>query len=283
MSKHDISQRRACRLVGVDPKTVRRERRPDCPEIRQRMREIASVRRRFGYRRIGLMLEREGITMNHKKLRRLYREEGLAVKRRRGRKRATGTRAPLAVPRCPNDRWSLDFLSDVFEPGRRFRIFAVIDNCTRENLALIADTSLSGQRVARELDGLIRLYGKPTTIVSDNGTELTSRAILEWQNQTGVAWHYIAPGKPTQNAFIESFNGRLRDELLNEEVFTSLADARRKLAIWRTDYNTVRPHSALNGEVPAQARRALERLDGSAPGARANPSTLRYAATGLSL
>jgi putative transposase len=283
MSKHDISQRRACRLVGVDPKTVRRERPPDCPEIRQRMREIASVRRRFGYRRIGLMLEREGITMNHKKLRRLYKEEGLAVKRRRGRKRATGTRAPLDVPLCPNDRWSLDFLSDVFEPGRRFRIFAVIDNCTRENLALIADTSLSGQRVARELDGLIRIYGKPTTIVSDNGTELTSRAILEWQNQTGVAWHYIAPGKPTQNAFIESFNGRLRDELLNEEVFTSLADARWKLAIWRTDYNTVRPHTALNGDTPAQARRALERLDGSAPGARANPSTLRYAATGLSL
>ena len=197
------------------------------------MRAIAGERRRFGYRRIGLMLEREGITMNHKKPRRLYSEEGLAVKRRRGRKRATGTRAPLDVPHRPNDRWSLDFLADVFEPGRRFRIFAVIDDCTRENLGLVADTSLSGQRVVRELDGLIRLYGEPATIVSDNGTELTSRAILEWQNKTGIAWHYIAPGKPTQNAFIESFNGRLRDELLNEEVFTSLADARRKLACQR--------------------------------------------------
>ena len=219
------------------------------------MRAIAGERRRFGYRRIGLMLEREGITMNHKKLRRLYSEEGLAVKRRRGRKRATGTRAPLDVPHRPNDRWSLDFLADVFELGRRFRIFAVIDDCTRENLGLVADTSLSGQRVVRELDGLIRLYGEPATIVSDNGTELTSRAILEWQNKTGIAWHYIAPGKPTQNAFIESFNGRLRDELLNEEVFTSLADARRKLAIWRHDYNTVRPHSALKGDTPANARR----------------------------
>ena len=283
MSRHDISQRRACRLVGVDPKTVRRERPPDCPEIRQRMREIAGVRRRFGYRRIGLMLQREGITMNHKKLRRLYKEEGLAVRRRRGRKRAAGTRAPVNAPLRPNDRWSLDFLSDVFEPGRRFRILAVIDDCTRENLGLIADTSLSGQRVARELDGLIRLYGKPTTIVSDNGTELTSRAILAWQNQTGVAWHYIAPGKPTQNAFIESFNGRLRDELLNEEVFTSLADARRKLAIWRYDYNTIRPHSALNGATPTDARRALELVDGSTHGALANPSTMSYAATGLSL
>lgn len=214
MERHDISQRRACRLVSVDPKTVRRERIPDCPEIRQRMREIASERRRFGYRRIGLMLEREGIRMNHKKLRRLYTEEGLSVKRRRGRKRATGVRTPIDAPSMPNERWSLDFLSDVFEPRRRFRILAVIDDCTRECIGLIADTSLSGARVARELEKLIRLYGRPQTIVSDNGTELTSRAILDWQNRTGVRWHYIAPGKPTQNAFVESFNGRLRDELL---------------------------------------------------------------------
>ncbi len=257
MERHDISQRRACRLVSVDPKTVRRERVPDCPEVRQRMREIASERRRFGYRRIGLMLEREGIVMNHKKLRRLYADEGLSVKRRRGRKRATGVRAPIDTPSTPNERWSLDFLSDVFEPGRRFRILAVIDDCTRECLGLIADTSLSGARVARELDKLIRLYGRPQTIVSDNGSELTSRAMLDWQNRTGAQWRYIAPGKPTQNAFIESFNGRLRDELLNDTVFGSLADARRRLSIWRYDYNNIRPHSALNGQSPATARRAI--------------------------
>ena len=139
MDTYEVSQARACRLVRVDPKTVRRTREPDCPEIRQRMREIAHERRRFGYRRIGLMLEKEGIVMNHKKLYRLYKDEGLTVKRRKGRKRATGVRAPVNTPQRPNDRWSLDFLSDVFEPGRRFRILAVIDDCTRECLGLVAD------------------------------------------------------------------------------------------------------------------------------------------------
>jgi len=155
------------------------------------MRELAAERRRFGYRRIGLMLEREGIVMNHKKLIRLYAEEGLAVKRRRGRKRATGTREPMPVPSDPSLRWSLDFLSDVFGPGRRFRSLAVIDDYTRKCLALVADTSISGQSVARELDRIIRLYGKPETIVSDNGSELTSRAILEWQNGTGVSTPFL--------------------------------------------------------------------------------------------
>jgi len=168
MARHAISQARACRLTRVDPKTVRRTPAPDNPEIRKRMREIAAERRRFGYRRIGVLLAREGFTMNHKKLRRLYREEGLAVKRRRGRKRAMGSREPMAVPSGPLQRWSLDFLSDVFGSGRRFRILAVIDDFTRECLALIADTSIAGIRVARELDGLVVLHGRPRTIVSDN-------------------------------------------------------------------------------------------------------------------
>ena len=282
MSRFDISQRRACRLVSVDPKTARRKPVPAHPEVRERMREIAAERRRMGYRRIGLMLEREGIAMNHKKPRRLYSEEGLAVKRRRGRKRATGTREPIPEPAGPGVRWSLDFLSDVFGDARRFRILAVIDDFTRECLALVADTSISGARVARELDRAIRLYGKPGTIVSDNGSELTRRAMLEWQNQTGVAWHYIAPGKPTQNAFIESFNGRLRDEMLNEEIFETLNDARRRLQLWRHDYNHVRPHSSLSGLTPA-ARRALE-LDGSStPGTLETAGNLDYQTQGLSI
>ena len=199
MRDHDISQRRACRLVGVDPKTVRRERPPDSADIRQEMQEIAGKRRRFGYRRIGVLLERKGMIMNHKKLYRIYREEGLSVKRRRGRKRARGTRTPMPVAAWPNARWSLDFVSDSFGASRKFRILAVIDDCTREGLCLVADTSLSGARVARELSSLIRIYGKPDCIVSDNGTEFTSRAILKWADENEVPWHYIDPGKPQQN------------------------------------------------------------------------------------
>ena len=180
MREHKISQRRVCDLVGVDPKTVRRERPPDHADIRKKMHEIAGTRRRFGYRRVGILLEREGFTMNEKKLYRLYKEEGLSVRRRRGRKRARGTRVPMPIPNRPNVRWSLDprhghsdqwrihgSISDTFGVSRKFRILAVIDDCTRENLTLIADTSLSGARVARELTALIRIYGKPGCIVSD--------------------------------------------------------------------------------------------------------------------
>jgi putative transposase len=224
-------------------------------------------RRRFGYRRLGYLLVREGTRMNHKKLFRLYTEEGLTVRRRRGRKRALGTRAPLAMPQGPNQRWSLDFLTDAFSDGRRLRILAVVDDFTRECLALIADTSLSGVRVARELDAIIAIRGRPAMVVSDNGTELTSAAILRWCQECRVEWHYIAPGKPTQNAFIESFNGRLRDECLNETLFTSLAHARVVLEAWRIDYNTIRPHSRLGGKTPAEI--AAQALPGHAPAALA--------------
>ncbi len=217
MRDHDISQRRACRLVGVDPKTVRRERPPDNPDVREEMKAIASKRRRFGYRRIGVLLERKGMIMNHKKLYRLYTEEKLGVRRRRGRKRARGSRTPMPVALLPGGRWSLDFVSDTFGVSRKFRMLAVNDDCCRENLCLMADTSISGARVARELDTLVRVYGKPACIVSDNGTEFTSRAILKWAGDNNVDWHYIDPGKPQQNAFIESFNGSLRDELLKRK------------------------------------------------------------------
>jgi putative transposase len=218
-----------------------------------------------------------------KKFYRIYCEEGLSVRRRRGRKRARGSWTPMPEPLRPTQTWSLDFLSDTFAACRKFRTLAVNDDCCRENLALIADTSLSGATVARELDTLVRIYGKPGFIVSDNGTEFTSKAILKWANENAVEWHYLDPGKPQQNGFIEPFNGSLRDECLNEEIFDSLADARRKLALWRYDHNNVRPHSSLANKTPAAARRALEQSEGSAPGALAQPETDHYQTQGLSL
>jgi len=267
---YEVSERRACTTIGADRKSVRyRSHRADDAAVRARLRELASIRRRFGYRRLHVLLRREGIVMNHKKLRRLYREERLQVRRRGGRKRALGTRVPMALPQGPNQRWSLDFLSDAMTDGRRFRILAIVDDFTRECLALVADTSLPGLRVARELDILIAIRGCPATIVSDNGTELTSMAMLRWSQDRQVEWHYIAPGKPTQNAFIESFNGRLRDELLNETLFSSLVHAREALSLWKDDYNTIRPHSGIGNLTPAAY------ADRSAPEMQRD-GTLRY-------
>jgi putative transposase len=225
MAARGLSQRHVCRLLEVDAKTVRRPGRRGDAAIRARLRAPAGERRRFGSRRLGILLEREGIRMNPKKLHRLSREEGLAVRRRRGRKRATGTRAPLALPQAPDQRWSLDFVSACLAAARRFRILVVVDDFTRECLAAVADTSISGTRVARELDALVARRGAPMTIVSDNGPEPTSRAILAWTNRAGLDGHDIAPGKPQQNAVVESFIGRLRDELLIEEIFELTPDA----------------------------------------------------------
>jgi putative transposase len=224
------------------------------------MKAVAAERRRFGYRRIHVMLERQGIVMNLKKLRRLYREEKLQVRRRGGRKRALGTRRPMLLPDAPNIRWSLDFVSDALTDGRRFRVLAVVDDYSRECLALVADTSLSGHRVVRELDAVIARRGRPAMVVSDNGTELTSMAILSWCQSSGVEWHYIAPGKPMQNGFVESFNGRFRDELLNETLFSSPGEARRQISAWQDDYNHHRPHSGLGNMTPVEfiATKGLE-------------------------
>ena len=253
-----MSERRACRLIGADRASVRYQAtRPDDGDLRERLRVLAGARRRFGYRRLHILLRREGRAVNRKRVQRLYREERLMVRRRGGRKRAMGTRRPIEIPLAANQRWSLDFVSDQMTDGRRFRILTVIDNCTRECLALVADTSLSGRRVARELDAIIGQRGPPDTIVSDNGTEYTSNAILGWADETGVGWHYIAPGKPQQNGYNESFNGRLRDELLNETLFRSLPHARAVLETWRRDYNESRPHSKLGWMTPLEYASAL--------------------------
>ena len=184
------SQRHACRLIGLHPKTYRyAPKRSGDEELRKRLRELASQRRRFGYRRLGLMLERQGIKLNAKKLYRLYKEERLTVRKRGGRKRALGTRAPMAVPQDRNLRWSLDFVADTLVSGRRFRILTLVDDFTRECLTLVADTSLTGPRVVRELDRIVELKRHPRMIVSDNGTEFTSNTILAWQQERYIEWH----------------------------------------------------------------------------------------------
>ena len=250
---HEVSQRRACSVLGIDRSSVRyRSLRPDDADLRKAMKAVAAERRRFGYRRVHVMLERQGWQVNQKKLRRLYREEKLQVRKRGGRKRALGTRRPMLVPENANERWSLDFVSDAFTDGRRFRVLAIVDDFSRECLALVADTSLSGQRVTRELTAIMARRGRPKTIVSDNGTELTSMAVLRWCQETHIDWHYIAPGKPMQNAFVESFNGSFRDELLNETLFSTLAEARTKITVWKEDYNRNRPHSSLGNLTPQE-------------------------------
>ena len=252
VEQRGLSQVRACRLVGLNRSSINyRPRRPDDSLLRQRLRELAAERRRFGYRRLGWLLEREGQVINHKKLYRIYREERLMVRRRRGRKRALGTRAPMTLPSAINQRWSLDFVADTLSDGRRFRILCVVDDFSRECLATVVDTSLGGVRVVRELERLTAERALPRMVVSDNGTELTSCAVLRWA--TGrLEWHYIEPGKPVQNAFVESFNSKLRDECLNEHVFITLAEARETIEEWRFDYNHCRPHSSLGALTPTE-------------------------------
>jgi putative transposase len=215
------------------------------------LRELANERRRFGYRRLFILLRREGEPSGVNRIHRLYREEGLSVRKRRARRKAVGARAPILVEAKPNARWSTDFVHDQFANGRRFRILNIVDDVTKQCLGAIPDTSISGRRVARELAAIIERQGKPGMIVSDHGTEYTCNAMLAWCKDNGIDWHFIAPGKPMQNGFVESFNGRMRDELLNEALFFDLDDTRIKIATWVADFNTARPHSALGYLTPA--------------------------------
>ncbi|WP_259221785.1 IS3 family transposase [Bradyrhizobium japonicum] len=247
-----LSERRACSIVGADRKMIRyRSSRPPEAVLRGRLRDLANERRRFGYRRLFVLLRREGEPSGINRIYRLYREEGLTVRKRRARRKAVGTRAPILVEARPNARWSLDFVHDQFANGRRFRILNIVDDVTKECLGAIPETSISGRRVARELTAIVQRRGKPGMIVSDHGTEFTCNAMLAWCKDAAIDWHFIAPGKPMQNGFVESFNGRMRDELLNETLFFDLDDARTKIVNWVADYNLQRPHSSLKYLPPA--------------------------------
>lgn len=254
--RYGLSERRACRLLGTGRSTVRyRGRgRADEGQLRRRLLELAAERPRFGYRRLHALLRREGVAINHKRVERLYRAEGLAV-RRRGRKRvARDGRGRAALPERPNQQWGIDFVSDTLAWGRRIRLFTVVDVFTREALAIEVDTSLPGARVVRVLERLAEQRGAPAEIVLDNGPELAGKALDQWAYERGVWLRFIEPGKPVQNAFVESFHGRLRDECLDRHWFLGLADARHTVEAWRQDDHRARPHSALGYRAPEEFR-----------------------------
>jgi putative transposase len=229
-----------------------RSRRDPQHALRGRIRELAASRVRFGYRRLTVLLRREGWAVNAKRVYRLYTADGLAVRTKVRKKLARRTRVPLVQASQPNEKWAMDFIAARLLDGRWFRVLTVVDQFTRECLLLLADSSLTGQKVAMALSLIIAERGAPDSITVDNGTEFCSRAMESWAYQYRVQLDFIRPGRPTENGYIESFNGRLRDECLNTEVFFTLADVREKLGLWRQDYNRIRPHSALGDSAPAE-------------------------------
>ena len=229
-----------------------RPSRDDDGVLRSRLRELAGQRKRFGSPRLHIMLKREGLVVNHKRTERLYREEGLALRRKRRRKGAAGVRMVIPAPGRPNQKWSMDFVTDSIVTGRRFRALAIVDDYSRECPAIEVDTSLGGARVVSVLERLADMRGLPEVITLDNGPEFAGKAMDEWAYRRGVKLSFIRPGKPIENAFAESFNGRLRDECLNTNWFLSVKHAREVIETWRRDYNTVRPHSSLGGLAPQE-------------------------------
>jgi putative transposase len=254
-----VSARRVCRLVGLSRSRWHyRTRRGDDGELRERLRQLAAQRPRWGYQQLHILLQRDGRVVNHKKVLRLYREEGLAVQRRRRRKRVALQRVPLPVPSRRTERWSMDFIHDQLADGRPFRCFTLVDDVTRECIALVAGHSMPGWRVGQILDRAIAERGRPRSIVCDNGPEFAGRVLDLWAHQQGVALQFIRPGKPIENAFVESFNGKFRDECLSVNWFASLTDAQLQIEAWRQDFNELRPHRGLSSLTPAEFARRLQ-------------------------
>lgn len=251
--RFSVSERRACGLLASHRSTIRyRSRVHDDEPLRRRLAELAKERSRFGYRRLHVLLRREGLLVNHKRVLRLYRLAGLSLRRQKRKRMPSVARGVPGFPTRPNECWALDFVSDTLASGRRIRCLTVVDCFTRESPAIETDTSLPGARVVRVLEAISVERGLPCTILTDNGPELTSRVLDQWAYEHGVQLRFIDPGKPVQNAFIESFNGRFRDECLNQHWFLSLAQARRVVEAWRLDYNRARPHSSLGYLTPAE-------------------------------
>ena len=248
-----LSERKACELVNISASVYRyKPKESNDSALRERLRELAGERKRFGSPRLHILLKRERLVVNHKRTERIYHEEGLALRRKRRRKGAAGIRVIMPTPQMPNERWSMDFVADSIVTGRRFRALAIIDDYSRECPVIEVDTSLGGRRVVSVLERLAETRGLPDVITMDNGPEFAGRALDEWAYRKGVKLNFIRPGKPIENAFAESFNGRLRDECLNTNWFMNLKHARDIIEDWRRDYNEVRPHSSLNGRTPME-------------------------------
>ena len=277
MRDHQFTQRRACRLVGISRSSLSYQARPDRhARLRERLITLSGQHRRYGYRMLHAKLVREGFKVNVKVVERIYREERLWLRRTKRKKIPKEGREGGWCPIAANQRWSLDFTSDALANGRKFRTANLKDDCTRECPAIEVDFSLPGERVVQLLNRVARERGYPDILVVDNGPELRGRALDAWADDNGVQLYFIDPGKPTQNAYIESFNGRFRDECLNQHWFTSIGEAREIIENWRIDYNTERPHSSLKYQTPEEFAAArpfhktqwaqpLELLEGSAP------------------
>jgi putative transposase len=263
MTERDFGVTRACGLLQISRALYRyQSRRPECAALRERIAEIAALKRRYGYRRIHVLLRREGWRINRKLTYRLYREAGLAVRRRKRKRIGPFERKPLPKPTAANRSWSMDFVSDGLADGRRIRCLAIVDDCTRECVALEVDTSITGTRVKAVLERLADTRGLPRSITVDHGPEFEGQVLDAWAYRSNVQLSFIRPGKPNENAYIESFNGKFRDECLNEHWFITMAQARRSIESWRIEYNTERPHSSLGDLTPEEfAERSLARKE----------------------
>lgn len=249
-ARQGFSERRACRLVGMSRSVNRYASGRSDEVVADRLKALAQQYPRYGYLMLHGLMKQEGLVINPKRTYRLYRGFGLQVRTKRRRK-LNRPRVPMAVPTQVNERWSFDFVSDQLISGRRFRILNIVDDFTRECVGQLVDTSIGGVRVARFLDALAERRSLPAALVCDNGPEFTSKAMFLWAKKTGVSLNFIQPGKPTQNAFVESFNGKFRDGCLNQNWFSDLIEARCVIAEWQAHYNDVRPHSSLGYLPPA--------------------------------
>jgi len=260
MKSEGLSERRSCTLAGLSRATYQYNPKPTTDgHIRLRLKELAARKVRYGAPMLTLLIRQELGAVNHKRIARIYREEGLQLPRKRRKGPRYERKAPLKPATRPNERWSMDFMSDSLCDGRKFRLLNIVDDFTRESVAIEADTSISGERVTRILDHIAQWRGLPETLVMDNGPEFTGKAMLIWAKMRGLALHYIEPGKPNQNAFVESFNGTFRNECLNTHWFLSVSEAKRETKNWGVEYNTERPHSSLGGLPPTVFSGAFEK------------------------